>query len=81
MATKEMIEKLRMKKNVYTDNQGRLPKHYLEWLENAVADHFYFNCNYCKKREKCQDFARLGNNENKNSKVTIVWREGRICRP
>ena len=46
MATKEMIEKLRMEKKIYPDNQGRLPKGYIEWLENAVADSFYLNCNY-----------------------------------
>lgn len=61
MATKEMIEKIRQEKKVYPDNQGRLPKHYIEWLENAVTDHFYFNCNYCIKLEKCKDFPRFDN--------------------
>ena len=59
MATKEMISKLRIEKKVYPDNQGRLPKGYIEWLENFVADSFYLNCNYCKKREKCEDFPRF----------------------
>lgn len=61
MATKEMIAKIRQEKKVYPDNQGRLPKGYIEWLENAVADHFYFNCNYCTKREKCDNFPNFDN--------------------